>query len=262
MSSFKRISVDQAEHLLDTHDNALLLDMRDARAFCQGHHPKATHLSDVNLRTLLKRTPSTVHVLICCYHGNASQDMAKLFADFGFPHCYSVDGGYEAWRSSMSAPLSPLSEPLIQWLTARGFSHDHLNARFSNNETALMRAAREGEHLLVRELLEAGADPDLRNADGNTAVWLACFSGHLPTLQALIDAGADLDNQNDNGATALIYSASAGKNAMVECLLLAGADTGLTTLDDFSALDVAANRTVLTLLRHPAPAAEAAPSFH
>lgn len=98
MSDYQRISVEQAQRLLAT-ENTMLLDMRDARAYCQGHDPRATRLSELNLRTLLKSTPYHVHLIICCERGYASRDMAQLFSDFGFINCYSLDGGYEAWKA-------------------------------------------------------------------------------------------------------------------------------------------------------------------
>ena len=98
MSAIKRIPVAEAEELLATFDNVLLLDCRDASAYCRGHHPDAIHLNDFNLRPLLKNTPKNIQLIIYCYHGNSSQDFARLFADFGFQNCYSVDGGYDAWQ--------------------------------------------------------------------------------------------------------------------------------------------------------------------
>ena len=77
MSDYQRISVEQAQRLLAT-ENTMLLDMRDARAYCQGHDPRATRLSELNLRTLLKSTPNHVHLIICCEHGHASRDMAAV----------------------------------------------------------------------------------------------------------------------------------------------------------------------------------------
>lgn len=104
MSDFTRISVEQAETLLARQENIMLLDMRDARAYCQGHDPRAIHLNDLTLRTLLKCTPKQMHLIIGCYHGNSSQDMARLFSDFGFSNCYSLDGGYEAWLARQPRP--------------------------------------------------------------------------------------------------------------------------------------------------------------
>ncbi len=107
MSDYQRIGVEQAERLLAS-ENAMLLDMRDARTYCQGHDPHATRLSELNLHTLLKSTPPHVHLIICCDRGHASRDMAQLFSDFGFVNCYSLDGGYEAWKAR---PLHPRQSP-------------------------------------------------------------------------------------------------------------------------------------------------------
>lgn len=101
MNPINCISVLDAELLMDSQQNVLLLDCRDARAYCADHHPRAIHLNDLNLRTFLKHTPRDVQVIIYCYHGHSSQDFAKLFADFGFQHCHSVDGGFEAWRTML-----------------------------------------------------------------------------------------------------------------------------------------------------------------
>jgi thiosulfate/3-mercaptopyruvate sulfurtransferase len=46
-----------------------------------------------------------------------------------------------------------------------------------------------------------------------------------------------------------MYAASTGKHAVVDQLLASGADPLLTTLDDFSALDMAATIECLHLLR-------------
>lgn len=247
MSGFKRISAQEADELLQQ-QNTLLLDMRDARAFSAGHRPRALHLNDNNIRKLLNDSPKNLPIVIYCYHGNSSPDMAKLFADFGFNDCYSVDGGFSAWQQT-STPTQPLSDPLAAWMHKNAFRADNLDARMSNNETALMRAARQGLLQFVDELIKAGAAVDVRNAEGNTALWFACLSGEEAIVEHLIDADADLDNQNDSGATALIYSASAGKTRMVQLLVNAGAKTELSTRADFTALDVAANHDILRYLR-------------
>lgn len=122
MSTFKRISVDEADWLLSQHDNVLLLDVRDVHAFRQHHHPRALNLNDMNLRSLLKNTPRNVHVIVYCYHGNSSQDMARLFADFGFENCYSVDGGFDAWRHALVQSITPPGDVLQHWMQARSIS--------------------------------------------------------------------------------------------------------------------------------------------
>jgi thiosulfate/3-mercaptopyruvate sulfurtransferase len=112
-----------------------------------------------------------------------------------------------------------------------------------------MHACRLGDEAMVEALLEAGASLAPLNSDGNNALWLACYSGNLSVIDRLIEKGIAIDHRNDNGATCLMYAASTGKTAVVARLLAAGADPGLKTLDDFTALDMAANLDCLNLLR-------------
>ncbi|MDO6681720.1 MULTISPECIES: ankyrin repeat domain-containing protein [unclassified Oceanobacter] len=249
MTQWQTLSVTEAEAML--YDSPmLLLDMRDFRSYLSGHHPAALHLNDTNLRALLRHTARSVPVLIYCYHGHASQDMAQLFSDFGFTSCYSLDGGYEAWYPSISRPLDALSHPLRGWLVEHGFDPYNLDQRGDNQDTALMQACRDGNLDIARELVMAGAGIDLVNKDGNNALWMACLSENSRIVQLLLDNDIDMDQQNDHGATALIYAASIGHDALVAQLLEAGADASPTTKDDFSVLDVAARASTLRLLQH------------
>ena len=58
-----------------------------------------------------------------------------------------------------------------------------------------------------------------------------------------------LRSRNANGATVLMYASSTGKTQWVRFLLEKGADPYLKSLDDFTALDLAANVETLRLLR-------------
>jgi uncharacterized protein len=156
------------------------------------------------------------------------------------------------YSNAMSQPLvcDRLNPPLVHWLQTQGFDPADLDQRGHNGDTALMLATRMGEFVVVHELLEAGATVNVKNNDGNNALWFACFRDFDVLIDPLVEAGIDLDNQNDNGATVLMYAASAGKTEMVKRLLAAGADSQLTNLDDFRAIDFAANREILGILKH------------
>ena len=99
MSDFKHISVEHAETLLSGGENAMLLDIRDARAYCQGHDPRAIHLSDTTLRSLVRFTPRQVHLIVYGDEVPASQEMVRFFGDYGFVNSYSLEGGYAAWQA-------------------------------------------------------------------------------------------------------------------------------------------------------------------
>jgi uncharacterized protein len=129
---------------------------------------------------------------------------------------------------------------------------DSLNATILNATTPLMIAARTGNIEVLKALLARGADPSMLNADSNGALWFACYADSAECVAALIGAGAPLDSQNVNGATALIYCASAGKTALVRQLLDAGANPNLMTLDDFTALELAANLECMRMLKSSA----------
>lgn len=151
---------------------------------------------------------------------------------------------------------------LKDWLLQAGFKTSEplqagINCTIANDNTPLMHAARMGKIDVLNMLLSRGADPALLNADSNGALWFACVANSEACATALIKAGAPLDSQNVNGATALIYCASAGKTPLVRLLLKAGANAELMTLDDFTALELAANRECMKMLKDAKVAAHA-----
>lgn len=253
---FQRIDVGLAAELT-RRDDVLRFDVRDAASFAEGHITGAQHLTQRNLSELITATNRRAPILIYCYHGNASQDYAQTFSDFGFTEVYSLDGGYEAWRrlrpasatTAVAGAAAVVSEALARWLAAQGFPQDDVNATIANRTTPLMKAAHLGNLAVLRELLAAGAALAAKNADGNNALWLACVGNHLNAIDVLAEAGIDIDNRNDNGATALMYASSSGKAEVVAHLLAKGAATDGETLDGFTALDMAASLDCLNLLR-------------
>ncbi|CRR54182.1 Thiosulfate sulfurtransferase GlpE [Pseudomonas aeruginosa] len=44
--------------------------------------------------------------MVVCYHGNSSQSAAAYFIQQGFSDVYSLDGGFELWRSVYPADTS------------------------------------------------------------------------------------------------------------------------------------------------------------
>ncbi|KAJ0410129.1 hypothetical protein ATCC90586_001614 [Pythium insidiosum] len=69
--------------------------------------------------------------------------------------------------------------------------------------TALHFAAHGGHVEVVQLLLERGADPELRDAMGNTPLHLSAGWGNLRTTVLLLEAGASPSVVNDSGLSAL-----------------------------------------------------------
>jgi rhodanese-related sulfurtransferase len=232
-----------------------ILDCRDPRSYEQGHLPGAQLVSDEVLKRL-GRSDKDRPVLVYCYHGISSRDLATFLVNFGFSTVFNLEGGWQAWADlqNRTAPTG-VSTKLNWWLEDQGFALDNLNSRISNGATPLMHAALLAETSFVQELLEAGADVNLLNDDMNNALWFACVSESEEIIQLLVGRGIDLNNRNVNGATCLIYASSAGKHRVVEILVKAGANLALETLDGFTALDSASTLEVLRLLRRKYAAA-------
>jgi len=80
---------------------------------------------------------------------------------------------------------------------------------------------------MVKMLLDAGAEPEGANPDGQTALMLAIKTGEVAVVDMLIKAGANVNTiEKFHNQTPLIWAAAAPKNAgaMVKLLLAKGAD--------------------------------------
>lgn len=95
--AFKRISIEQAQNIIAT-ENVSLLDIRDPDSYAAGHIENAIHVTNQNVDAVVASATKTQPLIIYCYHGNTSQGAADYFSGVGFEQCYSVDGGYEAWK--------------------------------------------------------------------------------------------------------------------------------------------------------------------
>jgi rhodanese-related sulfurtransferase len=262
----QRLSAAELPAWRAAHPDALVLDARDSARHAAGHLDGALRLDGRNHETLLLREPRSRPVLICCYHGNASQTYAHMFADFGFTTVADLIGGWAAWEqycattaatatttAAPAAPAAPVRRAvpaaLAQWLSNAGFDATDPDAPGAHGNTPLMHAAWRGDHHALDGLLAAGVRLDAVNGDGNNALWLACVHGEPALIRALVAHGVPLDHANLTGATCLMYAASAGKAQVVETLLQLGADATLATQDDYTALDMAASVDCLRLLR-------------
>jgi ankyrin repeat protein len=245
--TFKTLTVEQVDEFL-TQPEVIVLDHRDAASFARAHLPDAKPVGDTLLMKM-RRGNKQAPVLVYCYHGNSSKDIATLLVNFGFSNVYNLEGGWQAWEMYQVSKKPQLSENLTKWLVDSGFAPDNLNSRIENGMTAIMQAAVMAETSFVQELLNAGIDLKALNDDENNALWFACFSENIEIINLLLQHGIDIDNHNVNGATCLIYAASAGKFAVVKALIEAGADIHHTTLDGYNALDSASTIEILKYLK-------------
>lgn len=94
--------------------------------------------------------------------------------------------------------------------------------------TPLMLTIQQGKVQFVQAALKAGAKPNVRDADLRTALHVAVTAALKPDVltaivRVLLDAGADPTLRDGRGATPLDYAAGKGNMAALEALCQAGA---------------------------------------
>lgn len=118
---------------------------------------------------------------------------------------------------------------------------------------------------VVRRLLEGGASPDSRDAQGSTVLYVAAVAGAAWIVGELLAGGAspDLISGGDGEGTPLCGAACWGHRAAVAALLAGGADPNAPEADGFTPLLWAAHggwdETVSHLLNAGAKAGLAGP---
>ena len=98
METFKHLSVDDAPTLL-ADQRTVIVDVRDAESFRNGHISGAQHLDNDGIADFIQAREFDDPIIVCCYHGNMSQSAATFLIEQGFDEVYSLDGGFEAWAN-------------------------------------------------------------------------------------------------------------------------------------------------------------------
>ncbi|MEU8619909.1 ankyrin repeat domain-containing protein [Streptomyces sp. NPDC048623] len=124
-------------------------------------------------------------------------------------------------------------------------------ARDADGETPLYRAAVTNRPGAVRLLLAAGADPGRASGadDGDLPLCGAACGGHTEVVRALLAAGAEPDQEEGYGFTALAWAVRLGHTEVARALLAAGAAPDRPDPDGLPPLVAAARRGSVSLVR-------------
>ncbi len=130
------------------------------------------------------------------------------------------------------------------------YGFEALNDKNNNGQTALQVATIAGHSEAVSELLERGANADLRNAKSHSALHLAARRGHSHLIDILATrASINLLAPNEN--TALMLAISLRQEATAMQLLRCNANAALKNSDGNTALHLAVltgNETLVDVL--------------
>lgn len=97
MSQFSEISPQQAWQMLQETD-ATLVDVRNELHFAQSHPARAFHLNDQSFGEFEMNQDDDQPVIVICYHGISSRNVAMYLMEQGYTNVYSVTGGFEGWQ--------------------------------------------------------------------------------------------------------------------------------------------------------------------
>jgi ankyrin repeat protein len=91
--------------------------------------------------------------------------------------------------------------------------------------TPLLLATRHGNIQVCRKLIEAGADPEVKDLQGQTCLIVAVKNKHKDIVALLLEYGVLTDRFDQKGNNALIYAIEMNQAEIVKSLVFSGAST-------------------------------------
>lgn len=169
-----------------------------------------------------------------------NHDMVRFLLDKGanidFPDAQGNTALMHAARQSEDPSEKYSASAALKLLLDRGAK---VEARNQKGETALFLAL--GRYWNVRLLLKYGARVDVRDQTGATPLIRAAET-RSDTMSPLLEAGAEINEQDNQGETALMKVVKANFPDRVQILLGYGADLNVTDKNGENAVQLATNR--------------------
>lgn len=141
-------------------------------------------------------------------------------------HCF---GSWLSEARNLDRPLNSRYEAvayfnlpiLLKYLQERGLHDDGFA---TDQSKALVVSAGSGYMMIVKLLLNAGADVNFQHANGISALRAAVTSGSEEVVKLLLDAGANVNSEGGVFGYTLQIAAHSGFRKILQMLLAAGAN--------------------------------------
>ncbi|MGB1287453.1 MAG: ankyrin repeat domain-containing protein [Aggregatilineales bacterium] len=156
--------------------------------------------------TILQESGATLsNIILAAGCGDLARVMQMLNAEnlaaYTSPFGEVVEDRPRLLAGALVAASTFNHRAVIEHLLAQG---TNVNARgVTENSTALHEAVKMGYELLVRFLLDKGANIHLADSQGFMPLHYAAWSGNIPLIDFLLTMGANLEAKNNYGGTVL-----------------------------------------------------------
>lgn len=104
-TQFKHMNVAELETVISDQAH-IIVDIRDATSFANGHIPGSIHLTNENIQEFIRETDLDAPTVVVCYHGNSSQQAAQFLVSQDFSDVFSLDGGFVGWQTSFPTQVN------------------------------------------------------------------------------------------------------------------------------------------------------------
>ncbi len=119
----------------------------------------------------------------------------------------------------------------LKKLQQAGASAEELRQAYRMMQKAIEEATKELAGLKenislakVKDLLEKGADVEVKDEKGWTPLMWACAKGHADVARLMIENGADIEAKSEDGSTALMFACWKGHADVARLMIEKGAD--------------------------------------
>ena len=160
-----------------------------------------------------------IHRQIAYHIQNDIKPQKKIFHPIDNVSSINSGSDYITPRSNASNQSSFSSLSSMEWDTKN-------MKKMSKNKIkeVLFRCTRHGRYKDVKNFLEKGINPNIKDMHGNTILIIAAQNGSKKLVKTALRYNADMNHQNFKGNTALHYAFAYGYQTLGEYMLSKGAD--------------------------------------
>ena len=99
---YKHISMDEAVKIMEEQSGYIILDVRTASEYAQGHIPKAINIANesIGIEEIKELPDKDQLILVYCRSGNRSKQAAQKLADLGYTNIQEF-GGIISWTGEV-----------------------------------------------------------------------------------------------------------------------------------------------------------------